>query len=1264
MPVTTRRSRAVTVATSLLLAGTGLALMAGTPAASGADRDQGPLFEPLPGFELPGGDRARVRPQEYEAFDVRVEAVAARLTDAPGPRRAARGAARSVVTLPDPQGRPVRFEVQRSRVAEAGFASAHPELQTWQGRAAGDPTTRLALDVTPMGLHAFVRRQGAGRSWYIDPAMNRRGTTAHLSYFGGDLRAAPFDFRPPVDGPRTGRRARRAASAQARTAPGTAVVLRTFRLALVNDPTYADYFGAGNVAAEKVTLINRVNQIYRDDFAIRLLLVDGTDRLNLDTDAEASGAGGPCGAHGCYEPDDLAYCSPDLIERNAFAIGQLVGAENYDIGHIGLGVNGGGIAGLAVVGDAWKAAGCTGLPVPYGDFYAVDYVAHEMGHQFAANHTFNGNQGSCSLTNRNPGTSVEPGSGSSVMAYAGICGRDDLQPHTDPYFSQRSQDEVDGLVTDEILVWDEVQTISLTDWDASVDAFQLTVPGQTPVQIDFGTADYSADGLRDRVEELTGYRPRVFGYDGAAQPDQDGFELVFDRTGEGAGIDVPRIGVENAGGDVTGSTGVQVDGGGSTNQGFAVTMSNHAPSVVAPPDRTLPVRTPFTLTGAGTDVDGDDLVYLWEQDDEGLDPTEGSFLLDNTKTAGPLFRIFSTAALVSFEDSLEYYAEGQNAAGTSPTRTFPDLTQVLAGDTNAETGGCPEPPADPSKPVPAEVLACFSEFLPTQDYVGDPAGEGAVLNFRLTARDQAPTAAGTGFDDVTLTLDPTAGPLLIDSQAGTGAVRDAGSTETVTWAVNGTDDEGLAPQVRIALSADGGASFPYVLARSTPNDGSQEITWPAIFSDRVRLRVQAVGNYFFDVNDADLTVISSLQVTSDAGTASAAFSDDLDTPLAITARSGEVDADELTIDVDGVTGLQPVESTATEDGVRPAVATWLLDGPIAAEPGDRIAEVTVTDPAYPDDEGGAAIVVTVRPETAIVRWTGPDEALVDEPVTLSADVSDAEDGSPGDVTTSRLRFVDRGDGSTICAADVTGTSAEGSASCEATFGSPGDRTVGLVLSGPHASDSADDDQTLSVGEPDETPPETRITAGPPKLVPRSVVTVRYAADEEATFECQLDDATVVCDGDRVRLGGLSAGMHRFRVWAVDTAGNRDESPGVRRFAVAYDDRQLHRSRGWRNRFSGRAFRGTYRQTFGSGPRLWRDVRGGRRIGVVVGTGPRHGRIDVLVRGQRVHTVDLSGPWRMGRVVAVQLPQQRTGRFAIRSRGGGRVRIDGLAVFQP
>src|SRR3954471_23069054 len=224
--------------------------------------------------------------------------------------------------------------------------------------------------------------------------------------------------------------------------------------------------------------MNRVDQIYEDQTAIRLVLIGDTDKTNLDTAALATDPNGPCGAAACYTAAQLSTCGSGTLGRNRIVLGQMIGASNYDVGHIMLGRNGGGVASLGVIGGNSKAQGCTGLPTPIGDFMAVDYVAHEMGHQFAGNHTFNGTQSNCSAGNRNPGTSVEPGSGTSVMAYAGICDQDNLQPHSDPYWSERSFDEITAYTSSTRPNINEVQTASLRDFDGT-DSFVLGYGGKT-----------------------------------------------------------------------------------------------------------------------------------------------------------------------------------------------------------------------------------------------------------------------------------------------------------------------------------------------------------------------------------------------------------------------------------------------------------------------------------------------------------------------------------------------------------------------------------------------------------------------------------------------------------------------------------------------------------------------------------------------------------------------------------------------------------------
>jgi hypothetical protein len=355
------------------------------------------------------------------------------------------------------------------------------------------------------------------------------------------------------------------------------------------------------------------------------------------------------------------------------------------------------------------------------------------------------------------------------------------------------------------------------------------------------------------MRQLTGYTPRVAGYDGGATVEDGGFELTFGLGSGAGGQDVSRLGIAGTTGGVTAFVGVQVQGGPGGNQGSAAATGNHAPVVTAPADRTIPTRTPFTLTGSGTDADGQALTYLWEQNDAGSAlPTGGTALVSNTKTDGPLFRVFGTAARVSPTGTLQSPSPGQNLAGASPSRTFPDLAQVLAGNTNAATGTCPAAPADPTTDVPAAVVDCYSEFLPTADY-GSPL-LGSTLDFRLTARDGFPNGGGTAYDDVALTVDSSAGPFLVTSRPTAGQPATGGQPEDVTWAVNGTDATGLAPQVRILLSTDGGLTYPRVLAAATANDGAETVTLPALSTSHARIRVEAVDNYFFDVNDADFTI--------------------------------------------------------------------------------------------------------------------------------------------------------------------------------------------------------------------------------------------------------------------------------------------------------------------------------------------------------------------------------------------------------------------------
>ena len=282
---------------------------------------------------------------------------------------------------------------------ETGLAAAHPESRPTPAAA---PTARPPCAST-------------SRRWASTPSCAAHGA------------ATPGSSTPPTTAttastsptwaatwPRRRARSRRArlprgrgrGAAAARTparARVTLVKLRTYRLALVTDPSYATYFGTANVLAEKVTLVNRVNEVYNDDLAIRLVLINDTDKLNLDTAAKATGANGPCGGGACFTAASWPAAAaqperhPDRA-RPAHRRRQL----RHRPPRRWASRRRCGLAGSSAATTRRTAAPASRRPRATST--RIDYVAHEMGHQFGGNHTFNGTQSNCSGGNRNAGS--------------------------------------------------------------------------------------------------------------------------------------------------------------------------------------------------------------------------------------------------------------------------------------------------------------------------------------------------------------------------------------------------------------------------------------------------------------------------------------------------------------------------------------------------------------------------------------------------------------------------------------------------------------------------------------------------------------------------------------------------------------------------------------------------------------------------------------------------------------------------------------------
>ncbi|MBN8570309.1 MAG: hypothetical protein J0M18_11805, partial [Ignavibacteria bacterium] len=327
----------------------------------------------------------------------------------------------SVISLPMPDGTFLRFKFVESPVMEDGLAVQFPDIKTYMGQGIDDPYSSVRFDITPLGFHAMIFSERG--TVFIDPYA-KGDNFNYISYYKSDFRTDKQMSCELIDD----------AHMEKNHAPYSPDMLaegelRTYRTVIACTGEYAAYFGGTQVAALAaiVVSLNRVNGVYEKETSVRMVLVANNIAVvytNSSTDPYTNANGST------------------MLGQNQTTCDQQIGTANYDIGHV-FSTGGGGVANLGCVCVAGsKAKGVTGSTAPVGDPYDIDYVAHEMGHQFGGNHTFNSTTSSCGGGNRNNNTAYEPGSGSTIMAYAGICGSTDLQPNSDPYFHTKSLDEI------------------------------------------------------------------------------------------------------------------------------------------------------------------------------------------------------------------------------------------------------------------------------------------------------------------------------------------------------------------------------------------------------------------------------------------------------------------------------------------------------------------------------------------------------------------------------------------------------------------------------------------------------------------------------------------------------------------------------------------------------------------------------------------------------------------------------------------------------
>jgi PKD repeat protein len=257
---------------------------------------------------------------------------------------------------------------------------------------------------------------------------------------------------------------------------------------------------------------------------------------------------------------------------------------------------------------------------------------------------------------------------------------------------------------------------------------------------------------------------------------------------------------------------------------------------------------------------------------------------------------------------------------------------------------------------------------------------------------------------------------------------------------------------------DGGDTYLYDLAESTPNDGSEAVLLPNVGTTQARVKVEAIGNVFFDVSNRDFA-IQALPVVSSSAPAGAAvqYSDSLSPAVTVSAGDADSAGSALVASVSGLpAGLSLVAASVSDDAMRPGSATWALTGAVAAAPGTYNVTVTVADETGGTDS--TSFSITVGEENAEATYTGDALAYTSPGATtatvmLRATVRDGSvvpslgDAEPGDITKAMVTFEE--DGLALCGplplTLLEGTTS-GSASCSVPLW-PGTHSIDVEVSG-------------------------------------------------------------------------------------------------------------------------------------------------------------------------------------------------------------------------
>jgi hypothetical protein len=403
-------------------------------------------------------------------------------------------ASRSTILLavPNPEGEIDTFEVFSTQTMSKGLAESLPNVKSYVGRNVSNKSHALRITITPQGFFGMTVGSIYGQT-FINPFA--KNTNAYMVFSKKDATSNNIQaFRCEVvennttNGPI-------ASIATPKFIDGG--ILRRYLIGVATTVEYSEFhwlaagLTAGDTNPDKkdavqaaiVVSIDRVNQIYERDLGVTLELIPN----NLDVIYLGNPNSDP------YTNDSGAT----MLGENQTVFNNVIGGGNYDIGHV-FSTGGGGIASTPSVCNPFaKARGVTGQANPVGDFFDIDFVAHEVGHQFGAKHTQNNN------CNRNAATAMEPGSANTIMGYAGICAPN-VQTNSDAMFHYISILEIsDYFVSTSNNTGNCADEITIVNAEPVVQAVpDYVIPQNTPFLLQADATDANGDVLTYSWEQL------------------------------------------------------------------------------------------------------------------------------------------------------------------------------------------------------------------------------------------------------------------------------------------------------------------------------------------------------------------------------------------------------------------------------------------------------------------------------------------------------------------------------------------------------------------------------------------------------------------------------------------------------------------------------------------------------------------------------------------------------------------------------------------